>query len=107
MNKEEKKGGLYEQLKNNKPNPNTKYTKEYLISVFENVFSRVDNSPNRKINLPLEWKHFEWEENGEQFSCWKLMAGGLFTIATTGDGGKAKFDRLMAEQFKETPKIYK
>lgn len=104
---EEKKGGLYEQLKNNIPNPNIEYTREYLISMFKDVFSKDYNNPNRKLNLPLEWKHCEWEENGEKFSCWKLMAGNLFTIATTGDGGKEEFDRIMKEEFSKLPNLTK
>lgn len=105
LNKKEKKGGLHNQLNNNKPEPIKKYTKEHLIKVFEKVFSKVDNSPDRKMKLPLEWKHYEWEENGEQFSCWKLTAGGLMNVLTTGDGGKEKFDKLMKEEFSKLPKI--
>lgn len=107
LNKEEKKkkGGLYEQLKNNKPEPVTKYTKEQLISVFEEVFKNRNDDPNRIVNLPLEWKHFEWEENGEKLSCWKLMAGNLFTMVTTGDGGKEELDKLLKEEFKKLPKL--
>jgi hypothetical protein len=103
--KEKKKGGLYEQLKNSKSEP-IKYTKEYLVEVFKDVFNRpVDN--DKKVNLPLEWRHYEWEENGEQFSCWKLMVGGIFCQLTTGDGGKAEFDKILKEEFSKLPVLSK
>ncbi len=98
---EEEKGGLYNQLKNNIPNPNIEYTKEDLISVFNDVFANRPDNRNKIVDLPLEWKHYEWEENGEKFSCWKLMAGNLFTIATTGDGGKEAFDKLFQEELEK------
>lgn len=102
--KEEKKPGLYEQLKNSKLEP-IKYTKEHLIELFKDIFNRPVDS-DKKVNLPLEWKHYEWEKDGKKYSMWKYT-NGLQTLITTGDGGKAEFDRLIEEQFKETPKIYK
>jgi hypothetical protein len=93
-----KSEGLYDRLKNNTEKP-VKYTKEYLIEVFKEVFNRpVDE--NKKVELPLEWKHFEWEKDGQQYSCWKLSGGG-FPILTIGDGGKEAFDKLFKEEIEK------
>ena len=96
--KQNKGKGLYKQLKENPVKP-IKYTKEFLMKTFEDVFKNRNEDLDRKVDLPLEWKHYEWEENGERFSCWKLLAGGMFCVLTTGDKGKEEFDRIMKEEF--------
>lgn len=97
MNEEEKEKigkGLYEQLKNNL-HQGIQYplTKEKLSKLTEKLFTNRKD-PEKTINLPIEWKHCVWEENGEIKSCWKLMAGNLYTIVITGDEGKKEFDKL-------------
>jgi hypothetical protein len=36
-------------------------------------------------------------ENGERFSCWKLI-NGFYPVLTTGDKGKEEFNRIFKEE---------
>ena len=102
--KEEKIGkGLYEQIKNNeKLGIQYPLTKERLLELTETLFTkRKERDPEETITLPLEWKYCEWKEKGKTKSCWKLMAGNLYTIAVTGDGGKEEIDEMFKEMIKD------
>lgn len=103
---ENKNKGLYEQLKTNKPEYKD-LTKENLIQIFEEVFASRNTDMNKKIALPLEWVHHEWEENGERFSCWKLMTGGIFCQLTTGDKGKEEIDKIFESEHTHIPILTK
>ena len=46
---------------------------------------------------PLKWKRLEWEENGKQYSCWKLNTS-KFPVLMTGDGGKKEYDKLFNKE---------
>lgn len=95
LEKEEKLGkGLYEQIKDNsKLGIQYPLTKEKLLETFEKVFN-AKKDPRKEIQLPLEWKYCEWEEKGKTKSCWKLMAGNMYTIAITENRGKEEFDEM-------------
>jgi len=106
MLNKENKGGLYNQLKNNKPESPTKYTKEYIKEVFENLFKTQDKKENRKMSLhPFGWIHNTWEEDGQHYSSWTFNSG--YSMFTTGDKGKEEFDKLFAEGFKDKSKTLK
>jgi len=96
--------GLYEQLKNNEIKPlQEPLTKEFLTKTFEEAFKNRNEDLNRKVDLPLEWIHHTWEENGKKFSCWKLVAGGIFCRLITGDNGKEEINKIFEEHYKDTP----
>lgn len=98
MENNENIGGLCRQMKNNTQEVIKKYSKEQLEGIFEDLFKNQNKNEGRMANLPLEWRHHEWEEDGEQYSCWTLIAGGLFHVLTTGDDGKEEFDNIMKEE---------
>lgn len=81
--------------------------KEDIKRALAEVIKKQDKKENRIMELhPFGWVHHTWEEDGQQYSSWSFYNNGVCQL-TTGDKGKEEFDRLMIEQFKKTPKIYK
>jgi hypothetical protein len=51
-----------------------------------------EQNPNYK---PLEWTHYTWEEEGEQFSMWSNNHG-----MSTGDLGYERFNEAFTRECK-------
>lgn len=82
-----KKKSLWEQLKDGDKEdiPKGDFTIDLIKSVYGDIFSERRTPPNVDYTPKL----YVWEEDGIQYSCWKIGT------AYTNDAGKAIFDEAL------------
>lgn len=94
------KMGLCGQMKFKKPELLKDFTKEELTEILDKLCNSKPQKDRMADNPRIpDIKHYEWEEDGQQFSSWRIDTGSM--VLHTGDRGKAEFDRIFKEEMEK------
>lgn len=71
-----------------------KISKEEVEEVIKDILYGKENDTDTKPRVP-SIKHYEWEEDGEKFSSWKIDTGDM--ILNCGDNGMELFEKALKD----------